>query len=452
MNAAEIQVGVARYDITPEMGVPLDGAISQNGVVVEIHDPLHVRAVVFYDGARKVALATVDNTMVSDSIFDAAKILIENQTGIPGHATILAATHTHSTPRGFVGLVDNLLHEAYLASLPRKIANAVITANDNLQNAAVGWDSLEAPEHVHNRRWFVEKSAQIRNPFGKAGEVVRMNPGRKGLLKPAGPVDPELFLLSVRSDSGLPLSVIGNYGLHYVGGTKRGHVSADYFAVFSEAIRSELGAGEAFVGLMSNGTSGDVNAVDFSRPPEKLLPFQNMKRVGTDLAQRAAPVVKEILHQRSLTVGAREVVLKLRVRKPDEEQLAWAKETAAPTGTPLRLTRPQVYAKEILALADYPETVDVRIQAIQIGELGIIGIPCEVFAETGLAIKAAKVFPATMIMELANGYHGYLPTAEQHRWGGYETWPARSACLEVGAEAKIREASIQLLRELAGKN
>ncbi len=446
--AGDFMVGTGIQDISPEIGVPLDGAISQNGGVETIHDPLHVRALVVSDGETKVALATIDSTMVSSDIIDAAKKIIEKNVGIPGNHAILAATHTHSTPRAVTGLIDDPAFADYLESLPETIAEAVRIAEADLKPSMVGWDSLDVPDHVHNRRWFVEESAARPTPFGDTGEKVSMNPGSEGLIKPAGPVDPEFYLLSVNSLDGKPRAVMGNYGLHYVGGIPRGHVSADYFGVFSDRIGMKLGVDERFIGILSNGTSGDINAIDFSKPREKYEPFENMQRIADDLASKAVPLLQKLEYRWSGKVSAAETVLKLKVRKPDAKRLAWAKETAVPPDSPLRLTRPQVYARETLGLAEYPDTVDVRIQAIRIGELGIVGIPCEVFAETGLAIKAANIFPDTMIMELANGYHGYLPTAEQHEWGGYETWPARSSYLEVDAESKIREASIGLLRKL----
>lgn len=445
----EIRVGRGLVDISPPVGVSMAGAISQNYPVKLIHDPLHVRALLFSDGEKKVGFATVDNTMISDVIFDEAKKLIEAETGIPGAHLIIAATHSHSTPRGVVGLVEEAASEAYLKSLSVSIAEAFRIANDDLQAAAVGWTSTEIPDHVFNRRWFVDESAQITNPFGDDGEVVRMNPGFTGLIKPAGPVDPELSLLSIRNAAGAPIAVMGNYGLHYVGGNGPGEVSADYFAVFSEALKALPGADEQFLGLMSNGTSGDVNAVDFSSERMKWQRYENMERVGNDLASKAIPHLEKIEHQKVLEVDAAEVILKLGVRKPDAKRLAWAKANAAPANSPIRLTRPQVYAKETLGLASYPDLAEVRIQVIRIGEIAIVGIPCEVFAETGLAIKSGSAFTATMVMELANGYHGYLPSAQQHRWGGYETWAARSAYLEVNAEEKIRDASIALLKTMS---
>ena len=73
------------------------------------------------------------------------------------------------------------------------------------------------------------------------------------------------------------------------------------------------------------------------------------------------------------------------------------------------------------------------------------------FALTGLKIKAQSPLATTFTVELANGAEGYIPPAEQHALGGYTTWPARTAGLEVGAEAKITDAVLELLETVAGK-
>jgi len=99
-------------------------------------------------------------------------------------------------------------------------------------------------------------------------------------------------------------------------------------------------------------------------------------------------------------------------------------------------------------LADYPEVVKIRLQAIRIGDLAIVSSPCETFTETGLAIKAQSPFRQTFTIELANGYNGYLPTTSQHAWGGYETWRARSSYLAVDVEPRLLGTLLQLLADL----
>ena len=57
-------------------------------------------------------------------------------------------------------------------------------------------------------------------------------------------------------------------------------------------------------------------------------------------------------------------------------------------------------------------------------------------------------FKPTFTIELANGCSGYIPTPEQHKLGGYETWPARSSFLETGAAPKIQAALMSLFQQL----
>ena len=64
----------------------------------------------------------------------------------------------------------------------------------------------------------------------------------------------------------------------------------------------------------------------------------------------------------------------------------------------------------------------MQLQAIRIGDLVVCGIPFETFVEIGLDLKKRSPFSQTMVVGLANGRHGYLPTLEQHKLGGYETW------------------------------
>ena len=110
---------------------------------------------------------------------------------------------------------------------------------------------------------------------------------------------------------------------------------------------------------------------------------------------------------------------------------------------------PEVYARETLLMAKYPPKVPVILQAIRIGELGIVANPCETFVEIGLSIKQKSPLRPTFTLSLANGYNGYLPTPEHHALGGYETWRARSSYLEVGASPKIVEAWLALLKDVA---
>lgn len=449
-----LRAGAALANITPKLGVPLDGTISQNGPAMDVHDELHARCLVLDDGSTRLAFAVVDSTVISREVIDQAKRLVETRLGIPPSHVCISATHTHSSPRAMVGLSDEASHREYLDFLAIRIADGIQVAANQLESAAMGWSSFEEPRFVHNRRWFVTEDAPRKNPFGAEGESVVMNPGRNGLVKPAGPVDTEVYLLSVRGPAGAPRCVLSAYGLHYVGGIPRGTISADYYGVYAAHLGELLQAGRqdpAFVGIMANGTSGDINANDYSQPAEKAPAFERMEMVGRSLAKKAAKTLDTLTHQEQITLAAAATELELAVRKPDEKRLAWAREMQAPKNQTKTLSRGQVYARETLCLADYPDTVRIPIQVFRLGDLAIAQIPCEVFAETGLAIKERSPFRDTFTIELANGYYGYLPARRHFDLGGYETWPARSSFLEEQAEPKIVEAILELMHQLSLK-
>jgi hypothetical protein len=115
----------------------------------------------------------------------------------------------------------------------------------------------------------------------------------------------------------------------------------------------------------------------------------------------------------------------LRYRKPTADQLKRAKSILEITDQAEldRLPRLAVpYANRTVRAAARPETVNVKIQVIRIGDLGICCIPFETIVEIGLDLKQRSPLPQTMVISIANGRYGYLPTPAQHRLGGYETW------------------------------
>jgi hypothetical protein len=249
--------------------------------------------------------------------------------------------------------------------------------------------------------------------------------------------------LSLRHADGRPLAVLANYGIHYAA-YKAGLVSSDYFGRFARRVGALLDADSvepSFVGMMSNGTSGNIG-----KPKGGL---GAIAKVGDSLAATVAGVCRRVEHRDKVVLAMREVALELSVRRPDEARLRWARQLSAQARGKKRLTRPEIYAREAIELSAFPPKVSLKLQALRVGSMGIVALPCEVFAETGLAIKEQSPLASTCVISLANGYGGYLPTALQHELGGYETWPARSSFLQVKAESTIRATAMDLLREVA---
>jgi neutral ceramidase len=466
-GSKQFRAGAATSNITPPLGISLTGIIAQNGTATHIHDELHARCLVLDDGSTRIAIVVCDSTMISREIFDRAKQWVADSTGLATSRMLISSTHSHSTPRplGLVGTgnagdsalpIDSRagrLEADYEDFLARRIGDGIRRAINNLAPARIGWGSGRKPEWLFNRRWFLIPGAKVANPFGEETDRVQMNPpaGSPKISGPAGGVDPELFILSVQHADGRPLAVLANYGLHYIGGTGAGIISADYFGAFADRLTGLLAADREdppFVAMMSNGTSGDVNGRDVARPEPAGPPYAKIAQVADSIAREAHRVYQEIKHNDWVPLAMEERELELAVRRPGAERVEWARAVLAKAKSAGPPSRPEVYAREALALAAFPPTVRLKLQAVRIGDLGIAAASCEIFAATGLQMKERSPFARTFTITLANGYNGYLPTPHDHALGGYETWPARSSYLEVQASEKIRDALLQLLQSV----
>jgi hypothetical protein len=443
-----LRAGARSVDISPKkFPVRVSGGFLE-GSADRLQDPLHARCLVLDDGATRLAIAVVDSLMLPRTLIDEVKALAGRATGIPAAHIHVAATHTHSAPAAMPAL-GTRTDEEYARDLPERIARGIEAAAADLVPAEIGWASAVDAADTHCRRWILRPDRIRKDPFGSLTVRAMMHPGYRhpDFVGPSGPAEDEVWVLSVRSASGRPLALLANYSMHYAGAAP---VSADYYAVFAAKIGEKIGAtpGEPpFVGILSQGTAGDQHWMDYAEPEK---PGIDRKTIAEGVARAAAEAYRKIEHRPWAPLAARQRTLRLRVRAPDEARLAWARPIAAASGDGPARTIEEVYAREQLLLAANPER-EIVLQVLGIGDLGIAGIPAEVFAVTGLEIKARSPFPAGFVMELASGAEGYIPPPAQHLLGGYTTWPARTACLEVDAEPRIVETVLGLLEEASGK-
>lgn len=454
---AALRAGAATSNITPPLGGLIVGGFHPYPAT-HVHDELHARCLVLEQGGESVAFVVCDLLGARWDVHKQAAEWVERETGIPRAFVMISCTHTHSAASalGADRYYDEreITLDAYQTFVARRIADGVKRAQNELRPAQIAWGSGHKPEHVHNRRWFMREGSIPPGPLGTADKV-KMNPPRASpdLVKPAGPVDPEVCVLSVRQPDGRPIAVLANYSLHYVGGVGPGHISADYYGVFCAELERRLDpadGGPRPVALLSNGTSGNINNIDFTKPAEKQPPYARMREVALSLADEVEKVLAQGLteYQSSARLGGAQFALQLEARKPDKNQLARAKRLlAVPRALGQKATLELIYAERALALSKHADTLVFPLQVIRVGDLAVCGIPGEVFVETGLALKAESPFAKTFTHSLAGGYFGYLPTPEHHELGGYETWLG-TCRVEKQATVKITATLLEMLRKL----
>lgn len=442
------RAGAFAMDISPtEFPVLVNGGMYSR-TANKVVDPLHARCLVLDDGTTRIAIVVVDSCMVPRDLLDDAKELAGKATGIPVERMLISSTHTHQAP-SVHGCLGTGVDKRYAAQLPVLIAKGIQLADKKLQPARIGWAVAKEPNNVFCRRWLMKEGTAGTNPFsGKRNDRAQMNPGHSNTnkIRRLGPVDDDVTVLSVQARDGRPLALLGNYSTHYAGGPA---VSADYFAVFAERVGALIGAGQRagppFVGIMSNGTSGDANCYDFTQTTGRRF---DRFSVADDVAKAAYAAYKSIRYYNWVPLAMAEELLTLKVRMPTDKEAAVAGEfLETPEGKKLRSIS-AVYARETVLLKKMPATRELRLQALRIGSLGITAIPNEVYGITGLKLKKDSPLKPTFNISLANGCEGYIPPPDHHQLGGYTTWRARTSCLEEEAEPKIRKTLVGLLTKV----
>lgn len=447
------RAGAATSNITPSIGIDIVGGFVP-APSKHVHDELFARCLVLDDGKTKIALVVCDLLGFHRSVSVEARRIAAESTGIPSENILVSATHTHSaaTALGERSYAPDQQLDDYQKFVAQRVADGIKRAVNLLRPAEIAFGSVEVPEHLFNRRWFMKEGTVPVNPFGKIDKV-KMNPpvGDPNLIEEAGPIDPAISIIAVREPKGPLISVFSAYSLHYVGGVGDGHISSDYFGIYCESLRKLQTNAESdppFVAIMANGTSGDINNINFRTPrPSKQL-YEQMRYVAVDVAAKVHEAIQKLNWHDKPVLGARYRELDVKWRKVDDELEAWVQKTEAQDS----ITQPKndlssIYARRVRRLAKAAPETKLPVQAFRIGDVCIGTTACETFAEIGLDFKKRNPFASSFLVELAHGYYGYLPTPRHFDLGGYETWPGTNY-LEPAASVKITDALLEMATEL----
>jgi neutral ceramidase len=427
------EVGAATVPINPPLGSSIPGYFEER-LATGVHDDLLARAV-YIAAEPPVAVLALDNIGIGRETVQAIRAAAERELGLPGERLLVATTHTHTGGPS--------RDKDYLASLVERGVEALRAAQANCRPAAVGVGSVEVPGLAFNRRYWMQDGSVRTNPGVRNPEVAR----------PAGPVDETMHLLAFRPESGPPILVV-NFPLHQdtVGGTE---LSADFSVYMTTKLQEELGPDTVVVFL--NGACGDINHIDVlhGEPPQEhsreLFMFTTRtaevtQNIGRSLAEAALQLLPGMAFAEDWEVAETHALLTVPLQQPDPEQVARARKL-------LETKRPEdlheadeIYDYRALRQSESGKTeLEMEIQALRIGPAALVTIPAEVFTEIAQDIRAQAPRPETLVVELANGCEGYMPTARAFTEGGYEV---RGNKMRPDTGQAVVAQAAELLRKL----
>ena len=437
VSASDFSVGTAAVNISPPNGTPLAGYYHERGSQ-GVADDLFAKAVLLDDGHTRVAFVVCDLISLPRYLVLDARKLIETQTGIPGGNVMLSVTHSHTGPVIVrKSAIDDLtganseLAKSYTAELPKRITQAVSDACRKMVPARVSFAHENENRLAFNRRFIMRDGS------------VGWNPGKlnANIVRPAGPVDPEVGVVYFESPDKKPQLTYVNFALHAdtTGGML---VSADYSGALSRCLATYMGP--EMLTLFANGTCGNINHINVNWGGRQ-QGVNEANRLGTILAAAVFKAMMDLQKVDNTTLHVRSEVVPLPLPKITDDDIREAQEVLKKDKKPKFMEQVKAY-KVLDVQKQEGKPLEVEVQVITMGnDLAWVSMPGETFVEIGLSIKAASPFRQTHIATLANGSIGYIPNREAYSEGNYE--PVSARCAE-GSGEMLMVTAIRLLNDL----
>lgn len=459
-----LRVGVAEAIITPPEGFPMAGYYHER-LATGTHDPLKAKAIVFRDGQQAAALVVCDFTGIASDLSYEVRKQVSAKIGIPAEHVVVSATHSHTAPDFTKDLYTYLAAakagsaptEAYAAKLIGGIVQAVVAANSNAKAVILEAGSGVQSEPVSFNRRFVMKDGSVKT---------WMRLDHPDVVRAAGPIDPEIGLLRVRSaDGSQTLGILSNFALHLdtVGGTLW---SGDYPFHIEQLLRRSLGA--EVISIFGIGCCGDINHNDPTKKERNKTDF-----IGQSLGKTIEASLPKLTRLERPRLQVRQATVAVPLQQVSAEQVAKSQPllTEARAGKQvefftlvsayksvmldqLRNSSPHAKASDYLnwglshRWSGVGATLPVDVQVIALGtDVAIVCLPGEVFVDLGLAIKHASPFKTTLVIELSNCVETlYVPHRAAYAGGSYEV---TNSAVEPGSGEMLVEAAVRLLRDAA---
>jgi hypothetical protein len=380
---AQFRAAAVKVDITPKTPQWLMGYGPRQSTGV--HQPIFHRIAALEDGGVQVFLIASDLCLFSPSVYDDVAAALKKETGIEPRQVWWTVTHTHSAPEvGPPGMYDVLLkgrsdhewHREYLRFIESTLISGVKDARSRLAPARIALGVGMARANINRRARDLDGTISLG-------------------LNPDGPVDRQIGLIRLEKPDGSPIALVANYAMH---GTALGgrftEISGDGPGVVASYVEEKLGAPMLYI----NGAAGNVAPIYTVQPDVKSAHLGEFRVLLGD---------KILDANRSLGAGGPEARLWLGekwIETPRKAGMGWPVDLPA-------------YAAKSAGGADL---VRIPVRFLRINDSVVWSSPVELFSEIVFRIRSESPFRYTFYFGYANGWLGYLPTAEAFRQGGYE--------------------------------
>jgi neutral ceramidase len=398
-----IKTGTAIVNIDLPVGLDMTGYLLRTSNSKGIHDELKIRGIVFDNGIEKFALIVCDLLGLDVDFIKAVTGLIEKYSSIPANNIVISCIHTHSGPASLFLQDCGEVDEKWMSTLKNKIVECLLQAKDRVKPSLLDF---------------------------KNGIC---NIGMNRVLGNNEDVDPQVSVLTIRNaETGFVDTIIVNYGCHpVVLGPDNLLYSKDYPHYLEVALKESYGDDVNII--FANGCLGDINPIDMDS-------FKKAEKIGRKLSESIMAIDSQTLTHRDFNGSRISVVntgvtipLKLDVNNFEKQRAALQEELNKEISKNGDSITAKIYRAHIhwtermldkIKKKTFYHSIKADLKLIKIGPLVILALPFEVFHDIGFRLKEYFGKYNTMVVGLANGAFGYLPSRALYSAAMYETGDA----------------------------
>jgi hypothetical protein len=439
-----MRAGFAEREYTPDQGI-VPGQI-EVGYAVGKRTPLMAHVAIIESGDAGSVIVSLDIICVSTAFATKLSNQISDITGIPVEHILIACTHTHTGCAIDCDVWAFKGDPSYMDIIEQKTIEAVYAAMADRCEVKMGVGTGFDARYNFCRDWYTTDG------------YIAMNPGfkhREKLVKPYANVDHTVNVMRFDSIDGIPRCFVVNYANHLdsTGAPDGMKFGADFAGYLRRSLQENFG--ENVTVLFLNGCCANVNHRDYGnhscltthcRPG--VIPAEE---IGNGLAETVKNLCPPIMtEEKDIRIEGAARMHMVSRRKAERAHKEWAQKTLADIEAGVEIhTREKILADMYLNEdPSLPNTVDVEILTLQIGPWTIVGLPGEIYSDIGLKIKANSPFANTIVVEIVNGYSGYISPDIIQRAGNYEGIYSMVAYTGLGSADTLINGATNMLYAL----
>lgn len=457
----QFRAGAARIKLEPPVGLAMVGYGSRVGRSSGVHDELAAQAIVFaHDAGKagsigKVAIVGVDLLAIGVRIADEIRAIVAAKSDLSADAILIGATHTHSgpmfnlfaTPRA-VAKVGSERDLDWERALPDKIANAILSANANLQPASLC-------------------AAKVPFTLGTNRRLLRADGRIQLAANHAGMSDREANILEVRGADSHPIAFVLNYPCHGVVLCEDNLLySRDWPGFAMDALEMNGRHNPRPISIFLQGATGNIDprsrgSFEVAREHGDRLAHDALAALGASrelspgpIAARRVPVSVPLKDLAKEITAARGCVVQTQASLDvhcggEGRQLKRLRDHHAQSLADLQaLDALQEQNRRDRRVNQERGELATSLTILAIGDIAFVGVPGELFVELGLALRNNRHFAQTFVVGYCNDFIGYLPTRDAYAERGYEVETAR---VGAGSGELIAATALTALANLHAK-